>query len=129
MYGERIRHFRKQKGLSQAEMANRLHMSPATYSKIETNYTNLLVEILGKIAEILEICPLAIMKDEPTVTNSNDNTNNNEKVNTWINAETFFKFQKEFIDIIVKSKDSEISTLKQSIENQQNIIQQLMLRK
>ncbi|MEO8852252.1 MAG: helix-turn-helix transcriptional regulator [Ginsengibacter sp.] len=135
MYGERIRRFRKQKGHSQADIANILHMSPATYSKIETNRTHLTANILGKISEILEISPLAIMKYDPTITNINNNSSNNGTFNGLINAETIYNYQKDFInmivkanDLIVKAKDAEISTLKQANENQQKIIQQLLLK-
>ncbi|MEO6812954.1 MAG: hypothetical protein ABI172_03440 [Ginsengibacter sp.] len=56
------------------------------------------------------------MKYEPTAINFNDNANNNGMVNSWINAETVYNYQKEFIDMIVKAKDAEIATLKQVIE-------------
>lgn len=49
MYGERIKYFREQKGISQAAMAEKLHMAQATYSKIETNRTRLATDILERI--------------------------------------------------------------------------------
>ncbi len=90
MYGDRIRFYRKQKGLSQLEMSERLHIAPATYSKIETNRTMLATDMLEKIASILDVSPLAIMKEESVAVN-NGSANNNGTVNSWIDAETIFK--------------------------------------
>ena len=94
MYGDRIRFYRKQKGLSQLEMSELLHIAQATYSKIETNRTHLATDVLEKIATVLEVSPLAIMKEDPVVVNFNDSANNNGTVNSWINAETVFNYQK-----------------------------------
>ncbi len=124
MYGDRIKYFRKQKGLSQAEMAEKLHITPAAYSKIETNRTNLATVVLEKIADELEVSPLAIMKEDPVVVNFNDSANNHSTVNSWINAETVFNYQKELVDKLHAAKDAEIETLKQTIENLQKLLQQ-----
>ncbi|MDB5275893.1 MAG: helix-turn-helix domain protein [Ferruginibacter sp.] len=124
MYGERIRYYRKQKGLSQAEMAQELNMEPASYSKIETNRTRLATDVLEKIAGILDVSPLAIMKDDPIVVNFNEVANNHGTVNSWINAETVFNYQKELVDGIVAARDAEITTLKNTLDIQQKLLQQ-----
>jgi len=124
MYGDRIKYYRKQKGFSQAEMANKLNIEPAAYSKIETNRTRLATEVLEKISVILDVSPLAIMKEDPIVVNFNEGANNHGTVNSWINAETVFTYQKELVDIIIASRDSEIMTLKITVDNQQKLISQ-----
>lgn len=121
MYGDRIRFYRKQKGLSQLEMSEKF---PATYSKIETNRTILAADMLEKIASVLDVSPLAIIKENPVVVNFNDSANNSGTVNSWINPETVFNYQKEMEDQIIAAKDAEIATLKQSLETWQQLIQQ-----
>jgi transcriptional regulator with XRE-family HTH domain len=65
-YGERLRFYRKQRNLSQAEMAEHLNMAPATYSKLETNRTQLSAVILDKIASLFEVSPMSILRDTAT---------------------------------------------------------------
>ena len=127
MYGDRIKYYRKQKGLSQADMAEQLNMEPGAYSKIETNRTRLATDVLEKIAIILEVSPLAIMKEDPMVVNFNDGASNHGTVNGVFNAETVFNYQKELVDIILSSKEEEIATLKYAIESLQKIVQQQSL--
>ncbi len=125
MYGERIKYFRKQKGLSQAAVASKLNIEPAAYSKIETNRTRLATDVLENIATILDISPLAIMKQDSDTLNFNDSaSNHHETVNSWINAETVFNYQKELIDKFISSKENEIELLKKVIENLQKLLAQ-----
>jgi transcriptional regulator with XRE-family HTH domain len=51
--GEKIRHFRKLKGLSQDELAHELDISLTAYSKIERNITDLNFSRLLQIAKVL----------------------------------------------------------------------------
>lgn len=115
MYGERIRHFRKLKRLSQADMANKLHMAAATCSKIETNHTHLYAEQLEKISIILGVTPLSIMNYsiKPGIPEI-------DAIQT--DAGTFLNYQKDLINEIINVMRSEIDSLKQNIENQNQII-------
>lgn len=49
-----IRHFREMKNLTQSYMAERLDIDVKTYSKIEKGDGKITVDIIDKIAEILE---------------------------------------------------------------------------
>lgn len=121
IYGERIRFFRKQKGLSQLELAWQLHISPAAISKIETNRTILSVEMLTKIAELLKVPPLAIMDGNQV----HHNPNFSPLMNSEYVIESENDYNKmEFIKIIINTKDAKISTLKQVIDNMQKVILQ-----
>ncbi len=51
----RIRTFREAKGLKQQRMADLLNISQTTYNKIENEQTKIKIDILIKIAEILEV--------------------------------------------------------------------------
>jgi len=124
MYGNKKKYYRKQKAFSQAYMAQQLNVEPATYSKIETNRTRLATDVLEKIAIILEVSPLAIMKENSLIVNFNEDSNNHGTVSDVFNAETVFNYQKELVDIIISSKEEEIATLKNSMESLQKIVQQ-----
>ena len=104
-------------------MAALLFIAPATYSKIETSRTSLVVDMLKKIAAVLDVSPLAIMNEDLIVGDGNDGAHNNGTVNR-IDAEKAFHYSKELLDSIIAAKDDEIATLKQSLENRQKLIQQ-----
>lgn len=55
-YTEKIKHYRKVKGLSQTEVANKTGISQAAYGKIESGFTkSITIETGKKLAEVLEI--------------------------------------------------------------------------
>jgi transcriptional regulator with XRE-family HTH domain len=60
----RIRKLREAKGLKQQTMADLLDMSQAAYNKIENAQTSIKVDILVKIAEILQISLDELVKGE-----------------------------------------------------------------
>lgn len=55
MIHEKIRHLREQRRLRDEDMAERLHISQSTYSRLEKGEIKLDVERLGKIAEIFGV--------------------------------------------------------------------------
>ena len=62
--GERIRLFRKGKGMTQAELADRLGISPVNISQIETENRNLTLETLRSIALALDTTVTALLEEE-----------------------------------------------------------------
>ncbi|SFE89289.1 helix-turn-helix domain-containing protein [Succiniclasticum ruminis] len=66
--GVRIRDARKKRGLSQAELAERLNISLSHMGDIETGRTNFGVDILMRITEVLQIsADLLLRTDVPEV--------------------------------------------------------------
>ena len=55
LIGSKIRKLRNQREYSQEYMAQKLNISPATYSKQERGETDLTVNQVEKIAEVLEV--------------------------------------------------------------------------
>jgi|GEM_PF-4165819 len=55
MIREKIRAIRKEKGISQREMARRLYKSPSAYSRMESGKVKIDVEELTAILDVLEI--------------------------------------------------------------------------
>lgn len=71
--GDRIKHFRTVKGLSQKEVATNIGIDQAQYSRIESGKVEPTLSSLGKIAEALsiEIAEL-FSKEKPVDVNSYD---------------------------------------------------------
>jgi transcriptional regulator with XRE-family HTH domain len=64
MPGTIIRKFRESKRLTQEYIASRMGISQNAYSKIENNITQLTINHLKKLSEILEVPMTDLMKDE-----------------------------------------------------------------
>ena len=54
-WSKRIREFRKKKGLTQIEIADKICLSQSAYAKIENGHTALDINRLVKIAKLLEV--------------------------------------------------------------------------
>lgn len=120
MYGEKIKYFRNLKGYSQVEMSRKLNMAKGTYNKIENGETHLAVDMLKKIAEVLEIPPIAILNDEPININFNDYSSNNGTCVVF-KPENFFSYQKDLVEKLEASKNSEVIAWKDFATSQERI--------
>jgi transcriptional regulator with XRE-family HTH domain len=59
-FGQNVRHWRKKRGLSQEDLADKARLHPTYVSGIETGYRNPTVKIIGRIAEALGVDPAAL---------------------------------------------------------------------
>lgn len=80
---EKIKRFRKAKGLSQEEVAERLHISQSAYARIETGESQSWATHLVKLSEIFEVKPENFLTDE---------ANNLEQENTEQKGGMAFQF-------------------------------------
>lgn len=62
-FGKNIRHWRKQRGLSQEELAERAQLHPTYISGIETGYRNPTVKIISRLADALNVEPAILFTD------------------------------------------------------------------
>lgn len=111
MYGEKIKIIRELRGFSQEYMANKLEVAQNTYSKIETGQTKLTAEMLKKISDLLGVSPVDILSNQPAIINFESN----QGTQGIGHIEHFYTFQREFVEKMVASKDSEIQHLKEII--------------
>lgn len=68
-FGQNVRYWRKERGLSQEEFADRAQLHPTYVSGIETGYRNPTVKIIGRIAAALDVAPadlFAEIERQPT---------------------------------------------------------------
>lgn len=61
---QRLRYFRKQKGLSQEALAEELGISQSAYARMEAGKTNTLLTHLDRLCEVLAISPEMLFYDE-----------------------------------------------------------------
>jgi len=111
MNGAKIRMIRELRGFSQENMAAKLDMNQASYSRIENNQTKLDTIMLEKIARELGVTPIDILSHEPTVVNFAPN----QGTQGIGHIENFYSFQKDLVEKVIQSKDQEITNLKDVI--------------
>ncbi|GAA4162599.1 hypothetical protein GCM10022217_30310 [Chryseobacterium ginsenosidimutans] len=78
--GKRIRKYREEKGFSQEELAEKLHVSRSTYQRIENGETNSWINHIENICTSLEVNMDDLLKPEEgyvQVNNNNESTNDN----------------------------------------------------
>lgn len=83
--GERIRRFRKARGLTQNELAEQLGISTIHLSHIETGSTKLSLSVFVKISEVLKIQTDELLHDAPEV---NTTALRNELINILESCDT-----------------------------------------
>ncbi|MCI3939322.1 helix-turn-helix domain-containing protein [Chryseobacterium aahli] len=78
--GKRIRTYREEKGFSQEELAEKLHISRSTYQRIENGETNSWINHIENICTSPEVKLDDILKPDEgfvQVNNNNESTNDN----------------------------------------------------
>ncbi|SEM55482.1 Helix-turn-helix [bacterium A37T11] len=105
-----IRQIRKQKKISQADLAERLHIALKTYQNIENGITRIDLERLSQIAEILEV-PLSIILHDK-------HNEQRHEVPEVVNQE------KKLYDKIITDKEKYITQLEEHIRFYQQILKE-----
>ncbi|MGV8131405.1 MAG: helix-turn-helix domain-containing protein [Candidatus Pacearchaeota archaeon] len=112
-YGLRIRTFRKLKGFTQQDVADRINVTQSTYSRIETDDHNASVEELKKIAEALDVSLGDLISSEPLVINNHASNHGAQG-----KIEHFYGDNKETYEKL-------LTTMNQQIEQMQLLIKLL----
>ena len=112
--GKRIRTYREEKGFSQEELAEKLHISRSTYQRIENGETNSWINHIEKICTSLEVKLDEILKPEEGYTqiNSNNELTNDNASGVIQNQTNNFNSS----DKLIESLQDQIALLKD--ENQ-----------
>ncbi len=64
LIGEKIKKYRKEKGLTQRELADKLNIATNSLSRYEIGERRPPIDMIEKIAEILNVTPIQLMYDE-----------------------------------------------------------------
>lgn len=126
MYGSKIKAFRMMRGLSQEYLAEKLSISQATYSKIESENQKVTAEMLEKIAKLLGITVADITSNEPIVILNNAANQGTQGIGY---IEHFYSDQKELYEKVIAAKDDEIKSLKEMIQSLRELINSFTQKK
>ena len=77
--GERIKNIRKKQGLTQKELADKVHLTAQVISNIERSYTTASSDDLARIADVLNTTPNYLLGKEENSNNYYELTNKDEK--------------------------------------------------
>lgn len=119
--GKRIRKYREEKGISQEELAEKLHISRSTYQRIENGETNSWVNHIQNICTSLEVSVEDILKPEEGYTqinkenSANENSSNNMIQNQTNNYNTSEKLIEQYEERIEELK-LQVKELKEEIK-------------
>jgi len=108
------------RGYSQEEVAAKLHITQSTYSRIETDEHKLTVEMLKKIANVLEVSVGDIVSNEPIIIQNNASNQGTQIARN----ENFYADQKELYEKHIASKDAEITRLIKQVEDLMKLLGQ-----
>lgn len=112
----RLKKLRKDNGLSQPEMSERLCIPQSSYSKFETNKAQLNLQLLQKIHEEFGIDPNEfILPDCKTINFKNGST---VQGNGVVQTENYYSFPKEIIDSILNSQQNIIQLISMVIKKE-----------
>jgi transcriptional regulator with XRE-family HTH domain len=114
MYGAKIRNIREMRGMSLGNIAAQIGVTQRSFSKIETDQSELESRMLFKIADALEVSPIEIVSDQLTVINSNSRKLIKLSLE---NAETIVVLQRDFFEKVIAAKDAEIANLNKIINS------------
>lgn len=109
--GKRIRTFRENKGFSQEELAEKLHISRSTYQRIENGETNSWINHIENICHSLEVNLDDILKPEEGYTqinkeySTNENSSNSMIQNQTNNYNISEKMLENLYDTIASLKE------------------------
>lgn len=91
IFGENVKKYRKQQGLSQEQLAERLEISTNHLSVIETGTKFVTYKLLEKIIAELDVLPASLFQCSYTAINDDSLQN---KINTVINQEIVLTAQR-----------------------------------
>ncbi|MDR0547362.1 MAG: helix-turn-helix domain-containing protein [Dysgonamonadaceae bacterium] len=112
VFGKKLLDLRRQKGLSQEQLAFDLNLSQSSISNYEAGTTSPDMEILSKIADYFKVPVTYFFADEKNVFHTNENHGGN--IGYMINS-TFNAMSEKLIELYerrIKDLEEEINRLK-----------------
>ena len=111
---KKIASVRVQKGLTYENMADELNITAPAYRKIETGKTNLTVERLFQISDLLTVSVSELLELNGEIFQQ---INNEHATGYLQKIEHFYHDNKEVYEKLLKSKDDQIALLERIIDN------------
>lgn len=116
-YNQKIKMLREMRNYTQEHMADVLNISQRSYSSIENGQTQLSVDRLFQIAEALQVNIGDIVGSENQyVYHNNFNNHAPQNKGSLVFNQDNFEEQRQLYERMLKSKDEEISFLKEMLK-------------
>ena len=119
-FGKKLTELRKQKGLSQEQLACDLNISQSSISNYEAGVTNPDTEILKRISDYFQIPISNLFSDESLsfYTNENNGGNSGYMINSTLNVMSEKLI--ELYERIIREKDAQITSLERNLPEKQD---------
>jgi len=111
-----LKHLRKQKALSQEEVAEYLHVSQSTYARMETGESGSWTSYIARLCSLFEINPEELLKQEQIVINNRQQCGNTK--NSFIINQLSEKLIEQY-DARLEEKDKVIAGLRLQLKSLQ----------
>jgi transcriptional regulator with XRE-family HTH domain len=111
-----IKTVRKNKGISHEAMAFNLGITQAAYTKLERSETKLTVDMLYKIAEILEVKIEDLLQVEPKSFHQEIHNNKQVTAISHQQVENLYQSNLSTYEKLLTAKDKQIALLKSLLE-------------
>lgn len=107
----KVKNIRELKNLTQEYMANQLNLSLRAYSKIESGETQLTINRINEISNILNVNPLELLGfDEKNIFNIHNSTGNNG-YNLITSSEKMIEHYEEVIEFLKEQNKTLLSII------------------
>ena len=111
LVGEKIRKLRKQKGLSQEQVADHLHISQSAYARMESGNSHSWASYIAPISNLFEIQPEELLKQENIIVNQNQQGGNGAFIINQLSEKLIEQYEQR-----LKDKDEIIAILKEQLK-------------
>ena len=120
LFGKKLSDLRKQKGLSQEQLACDLNISQSSISNYESGATNPDTDILKRISDYFQVPISYLFSDEKISFYTNDNSvgNTGYMVNSTLNIMSEKLI--ELYERIIQEKDAKIASLERKLSEKQD---------
>ncbi len=114
LVGQKLRTLRKDKGLSQEEVADFIHISQSSYARIENGNSNSWSSHINAFCDLFSITPEELLKQDKIIVNQIKHQEGGN--NGYIINQLSDKLIEQY-EIRIKEKDELITHLKKLLEN------------
>lgn len=122
---EKIREIRESFDWTQEKMAEKLHMSPNGYAKIERGETKLHLDKLQQIAQIFNVDMRDLLDDTGLFLMMNENGNNHNTILNYYGNYSSLKAEVDKLNAIIEQKDLLIAEKERQIQILDNYVKTL----
>lgn len=110
LVGNKLRTLRKNKGWSQEQTADYLHISQSAYARIESGESNSWSNLIEPICKLYEIEPAYLLEKEPILINNNQQGGNfsNSMIINQLSEKLMEQYDNQINDLKVRLEKSEV---------------------